>query len=77
MNNIFPNISLIVPVYNAEKSLGKCVEGILSSEYEDFELIFVNDGNNDDSGLNGQNQFQQFRKSLALIGRGDCMDDFV
>ena len=25
----------------------------------------------------GQNQFQQFRKSLALIGRGDCMDDFV
>ena len=51
MNNLFPNISLIVPVYNAEKSLVKCVESILSSEYEDFELILVNDGSNDDSGL--------------------------
>ena len=30
-------VSIVMPVYNAEKSLVKCVESILSSKYEDFE----------------------------------------
>ena len=45
-----PIVSIIVPVYNAEKFLRRCVDSILSQEYTDFELILVNDGSKDLSG---------------------------
>ena len=37
-------ISIIVPIYNAEKKLRRCVESILSQTFSDFELILVDDG---------------------------------
>lgn len=42
-------ISVIVPVYNAEKYLDECINGVLSQSYKDFELILVNDGSKDSS----------------------------
>lgn len=42
-------ISIIVPVYNAEKNLEDCITSILSQEYKNIELILVNDGSKDDS----------------------------
>ena len=44
-----PKISLIVPVYNAEQYLSRCIDSILAQEFTDFELILVNDGSTDDS----------------------------
>jgi glycosyltransferase involved in cell wall biosynthesis len=44
-------LSIIVPVFNIEKYLSKCIESILSQEFSDFELIIVNDGSTDSSGL--------------------------
>lgn len=44
-----PKISIIIPVYNAEKYLRKCIESILSQSFNDFELILVNDGSSDNS----------------------------
>ena len=41
--------SLIVPVYNVEKYLDKCLESILYQSYKDFEVIIVNDGSPDNS----------------------------
>mgnify|MGYP002334326743 CR=1 FL=1 len=35
-----PKVSIIVPVYNAEKSLARCVDSILNQEFRDFELIY-------------------------------------
>lgn len=42
-------ISIIVPVYNAERYLNKCIDSILSQTFADFELILVDDGSRDRS----------------------------
>ena len=45
-----PKISVIVPLYNAEKYLHNCVDSILSQTFTDFELLLINDGSKDSSG---------------------------
>lgn len=45
-----PTISVIVPVYNAEKCLHRCVDSILSQTFTDFELLLIDDGSKDKSG---------------------------
>lgn len=42
-------ISVIIPVYNVENYLEKCIESIMNQTYTDFELILVDDGSTDDS----------------------------
>ena len=45
-----PTVTIIVPIYNAEKTLRRCVDSVLNQEYSDFELLLVNDGSQDSSG---------------------------
>ena len=45
-----PMVSIIVPIYNAENYLRRCVDSILNQEYTDYELLLVNDGSTDASG---------------------------
>lgn len=44
-----PFLSLIIPVYNNEKYIGKCIESLLLQSFDDFELIVVDDGSMDKS----------------------------
>lgn len=44
-----PQISIIVPVYNAEKYLPKCIDSLLSQTFKDIEIILINDGSTDSS----------------------------
>ena len=43
-------VSVVVPVYNCEKYLNKCLESISSQSYSDLEMILVDDGSTDSSG---------------------------
>lgn len=49
MTSFIPKISVIMPVYNAEKYLDRSISSILSQSLSDFELILVNDGSTDSS----------------------------
>lgn len=42
-------VSIIVPVYNCEKYINKCIESVISQSYKDWELILVDDGSKDKS----------------------------
>ena len=44
-----PLVSIIVPVYNAQKRLSRCLESICSQTYQELEIIVLNDGSTDDS----------------------------
>lgn len=45
-----PVISVVVPVYNTEKYLHRCVDSILAQTFTDFELLLIDDGSQDESG---------------------------
>ena len=45
-----PKISVIVPVYNVEKYLRRCIDSILAQAFTDFELLLIDDGSKDKSG---------------------------
>lgn len=44
-----PKFSIIIPVYNVEKYLKKCLDGVFNQTYKDYEVIVVNDGTKDNS----------------------------
>ena len=45
-----PKISVIIPVYNAESTLRRCVDSVLAQTYTDFECLLIDDGSTDKSG---------------------------
>ena len=46
-----PTISVIVPVYNTEQYLHRCIGSVLAQTYQDFELLLIDDGSKDSSGV--------------------------
>lgn len=45
-----PKVSIIVPVYNVERYLDKCVESLINQTYKDLEIVLVDDGSPDNCG---------------------------
>lgn len=43
-------VSIIIPVYNATQHLNQCLDSILNQDFNDFELLLINDGSTDTSG---------------------------
>lgn len=58
-----PFLSIIVPVYNVEKYLEECLDSILEQTFTDYELILVDDGSTDRSGV----ICEQYRKKTDVI----------
>ena len=48
--NVESVISVIVPVYNASSTIGRCVDSILAQSFASIECILVDDGSSDESG---------------------------
>lgn len=61
-----PKLSIIIPVYNAERTLSHCVESVLSQRFSDFELLLINDGSTDLS-LSICNEFAKQDKRVKVI----------
>jgi len=65
-NSIRPLVTVIMPVYNAEKCLHASVDSVLSQSYRDIQLILVNDGSKDNSFAICQQCAQNDPRVLAL-----------
>lgn len=46
---MYPKITVIVPIYNSERYLSRCIESVLSQSYDDWQMILVDDGSTDNS----------------------------
>lgn len=44
-------VTVIIPVYNAEKYLDECIQSVLDQNFTDFELLLINDGSSDNSAM--------------------------
>lgn len=61
-------VSIIIPVYNAEKFLKKCLDSIIEQTYENIEIICVNDGSKDGS-LNILKEYQEKDFRIVVINK--------
>lgn len=59
-------ISVIVPVYNAEKYLDSCIQSVLKQTYQNWELILIDDGSKDKSGSIAD-QYKQAENRIRVI----------
>lgn len=65
-----PLISIIVPVYKAEAFLGRCVDSLLAQTYKNIEIILVDDGSPDNSGLLCDEYAQKY-KNIKVIHKAN------
>ncbi|WP_315523535.1 glycosyltransferase [Fusobacterium massiliense] len=62
-----PKISVIVPIYNSEKYLKKCIDSIVNQTLEDIEIILINDGSKDNSHLICLEYQEKFKEKIKYI----------
>lgn len=59
-------LSIVCPVYNGEKTVGKLIESLISQEYKEYELIFVNDGSNDNTMTILKKYEKKYKNIIAI-----------
>ncbi len=64
-------ISIVVPVYNAEKYIGKTIETVLKQSYQNFELLLIDDGSTDAS-ISKMKTYTDTRIRLIPLQQGGC-----
>ena len=62
-------VSVIVPVYNAEKNLEKCIMSILNQSYQKLELILINDGSKDNTVAVAQQYVDKYPNSVRILDK--------
>ena len=67
MNENFPKVSVIIPVYNVEKYLAVCLESLLIQTFTDFEVIVVDDCSTDNSLAIAESYLERFGGRLKIF----------
>ena len=62
-----PKISVIIPVYNTEKYIEKCLESLAGQTMKDFEVVIVNDGSKDESERAIKNYMRRTRMNIKYL----------
>lgn len=60
-------LSVVIPVYNTRDYLGACLDSVIVPELQDYEIILVNDGSTDDSGLIAAEYAERYPQYIRLI----------
>ena len=60
-------ISVIVPIYNVEKQLNRCIESLLKQKIQQIQIILVNDGSTDNSGKIAQEYAKKFPDKILYL----------
>ena len=66
MNTNTPKISVIIPIYNVEKYIARCLRSVLENTYQNLEVLCINDGSTDKSGEILQNIASQDNRVKVL-----------
>ena len=61
-------VSIIIPVYNSEKTLKKCIESVINQTYKNIEILIINDGSKDKS-LNIMNEYKNKDERIIVINQ--------
>lgn len=64
-----PKISVIIPVYNTEKYLEKCLDSIINQTYQDFEIVIINDGSIDNSQNIIEKYLDKYQNKIKCINK--------
>ena len=62
-----PKVSVIVPVYNVEKYIERCLNSLVNQTMKDMEIIVVNDGSKDTSKKIIENFMQKYPEKLVYL----------
>lgn len=66
-----PKISIIVPVYNAEKYLNRCLDSIVNQKFIDWECVLIDDGSSDNSGIICDDYAQKDKRFKTIHKRNE------
>ncbi len=61
-----PLVSIIIPIYNVEKHLKKCLDSVLSQTYRNIEIILIDDGSTDNSGYIAD-EYSRHNDNISVI----------
>ena len=64
-------VSIIIPVYNAERTLCKCLDSILEQDFNNYEIILVNDGSKD-SSIDICKQYGSKHQNISVINQNNA-----
>ena len=68
MNTFSPIVSIVIPAYNIEEYLGKCITSILNQSYKNIQILIINDGSKDQT-LKIAQQYSKQDSRIEIIDK--------
>lgn len=62
-----PKVTVIVPIYNVEKYLARCIDSLVNQTLNEIEIVLVNDGTKDSSGKIAMQYAKQYKEKIIYL----------